>query len=90
MAGLRTCNKCGWVHFAVSRKHAEDEVATFKVYFDGLSKEIQDSFYGGQPSKIRDYEHCMVCDTPYTDFRDSKHGDVPDGCTMSPIIDEGK
>lgn len=90
MDNLRTCNKCGWVHFGVSRKYAEDEVANFKVYFDSLPKEKQDDFYGGKPSNIKNYEHCMFCHGPYTNFRDAKYGDCPDGCTINPIINEEK
>lgn len=90
MANLKTCNKCGWVHFAVSRKHAEDEVTKFNEYFDTLSKKEQDEFYSGKGSSIRQYEHCMLCDGSYTNFRDSKYGDCPDGCTINPIISEDK
>ncbi len=86
MEGLRTCNKCGWVHFAVTRKHAEEQVAEFKVYFDGLPEKQQNEFYGGKPSSIKDYETCNLCGGSHTNFRDAKYGDVPDGCTISPII----
>jgi len=82
-----TCKKCGWVAFQVSRKHAESEVKRFNEYFNTLSKKEQDDYYGGKGSSIHQYEHCMLCDGSYKNFRDSIPGDVPDGCTLSPIID---
>lgn len=90
MYNYKTCNKCGWVHFGVTRAHAESEVASFKEHFDGLSKQDQDDLYGGKPSSIQDYDTCHKCKGPYTDFRDARHGDVPDGCDIGPIIVEDK
>lgn len=84
----RTCNKCGWVHFAVTRKQAEKELAVFLEYFNGLSKETQESLYGGKPAVIRQYERCAVCGGPHTNFREYKPCDCPDGCTIGPIIYE--
>lgn len=84
----RTCNQCGWVHVAVSRQYAEDAVAPFLEYFNGLSKETQESLYGGKQNVIQDYETCEFCGGPHTNFREYKHGDCPDGCTIGPIIYE--
>lgn len=82
----RTCNKCGWVHFSVTRHYAETEVQQFNEYFAGLSKEEQDDFYGGTKSSIVSYERCFFCGNVYTDFRKSKEDDCPVGCTLGPII----
>ena len=81
----RTCLKCGWVAFGVTRLHAEAEVRRFNLYFDTLSQAVKDSF-GGKPSSVGLYERCLRCGGPHTNFRDAKPGDAPDGVTMSPII----
>lgn len=81
-----TCNKCGRVHFQVSRDHAIDCVTRFNAYYMTLTPEQQQDFYGGKMSNIKSYEHCMFCNGPYINFRDSVEGDCPPGCTLSPII----
>lgn len=81
-----TCTNCGWVHFAVTRKHAEQEVAKFNEYYDTLSKEKQDEYYGGKNAIIGNYTGCFACKK--NDFRPSKDGDCPNGCTIQPVIYE--
>jgi hypothetical protein len=81
-----TCNKCNWVHVEVTRKAAEQDVKRFNEYFNSLTKEKQNFYYGGKGSSIESYEHCMSCNNKYTDFRPSKPGDCPNGCTLNPII----
>lgn len=81
-----TCNKCGWVHFEVSREYAQNEVQHFGEYFRTLTLERQEEYYGGRPGYIEDYEHCGLCNNSYKNFRDSVEGDCPDGSTQSPII----
>ena len=84
----RTCNNCGWVHFGVTREFAETEVAKFNAYFDGLSGEKQQDYYGGRKSSIRQYEKCFFCGGSYENFRPFVDGDCPTGCTIQPIIYE--
>lgn len=72
----------------VTRDYAEAAVKQFNEYFDTLSKEKQDEFYGGKGSSITQYENCMRCNEPHTNFRIAKYGDCPDGCTINPIIVE--
>jgi ribosomal protein L37E len=81
-----TCNKCGRVHFYVTRKYAEEQVAKFNDFYDSLDKEKQNDYYGGKCASIKSYEHCMRCGNVYKDFREYKNGDCPDGCTIGPII----
>lgn len=81
-----TCNKCGWVHMGVSREHAEDEVRRFNEYFDGLPVEKQEDYYGGKKSSVLNYEKCFRCGSNWENFRRSREGDCPDGCTIGPII----
>jgi len=85
----RTCLKCGWVYFGVSREYAENEVKKFNEFFETLSKKDQKDLYGGHGSSIASYESCW-CGNKYDNFRDSKPGDCPRGCTISPIIVEVK
>ena len=84
----RTCNKCGWVHFAVSREFAENEVKRFNDYFNTLTEDKQQKYYGGKSSSIKHYEHCSLCGNPYTNFRESEEDDCPIGVTLGPIIKE--
>jgi hypothetical protein len=84
----RTCLKCGTVAFGVSRSFAEQEVERFNEYFATLSQEKQHDFYGGNGATIGQYERCVFCSSPHTNFRESRHGDCPDGCTLHPIIYE--
>lgn len=86
----RTCLNCGWVHFGVTRLHAEENVKTFNEYFKTLKKSEQKEFYSGKKASIDLYEHCHRCDGPYTNFRDSKPDECPVGSTMGPIIVENK
>jgi len=82
----RTCLHCRWVHFGVTRRHAENEVKRFNKYFETLSKEKQDEYYGGKGSSIEQYEYCDRCGAFYTQFRESEPNDMPNGSTIGPII----
>lgn len=86
MAKDRTCNKCNRVYFSVSRKYAEKQVAEFNVFYEGLSKQKQQEYYGGKSSSITDYETCWRCGNSYKNFRAAKKDDCPNGSTMNPII----
>lgn len=79
------CNKCKWVHFVVSRNHAEDEVAKFNLFYNGLSDGRKENYNG--PSKIENYEGCMLCGNNYKNFIDAEEKDVPMGATLNPILD---
>lgn len=57
----KKCNKCGWVHFAVSRSFAETEVTNFNQFFDTLTVEEQQDYYSGNRSSIENYEKCFRC-----------------------------
>ena len=81
-----TCNKCGWVHFGVSRESAEDSVKVFNEYFDSLTEEKQQNNYGGKKDSIESYEKCSNCGNTYEDFRQAIDDDCPLGVTIGPII----
>lgn len=80
------CKKCFWVHFEVSREHAESEVKKFNEYFQTLSEEDKDRLYGGIPSMIQKYERCNMCGGSYKNFRVAKSEEVPFGSRVGPII----
>lgn len=82
-----TCNACGWVHFAVSREYAEDEVWRFNQYFAGLDASARE-LWGNKPSTIDTYLRCFNCGGDYKNFRPSRPGDCPDGVTMQPILED--
>lgn len=84
-----TCNKCKWVHYQVSRQHAESEVKRFNEYFDTLDDEAK-SAYGGKKATLALYDRCGFCNGGYQNFRDFEPGDCPNGCTLSPIIDRNE
>jgi hypothetical protein len=81
-----TCLNCGWVHMSVSRAFAEKSVKEFNEYYETLTKRKKIDYYDGKKSNIKDYERCG-CGNSYKEFRDSKKGDCPDGCTIGPILD---
>ena len=86
---LVTCNRCGWVHVAVTREYAEHAVASFNDYFRAQSPDVQLSFRGIS-SLEKDYMRCHRCGGPHTEFHVSEPGDCPRGCTISPILQESK
>lgn len=84
---FRTCNNCGWVHFGVTRAYVEDEVRRFNEYVQTIDPEKCKEWHSGRPASIRDYEYCH-CGNSHENFRPTKPGDCPDGCTIGPILME--
>lgn len=84
MPDLCSCKKCGWVHMAMTQDQAVQAIDRFNAYFDTLTPEEQQDFYGGKKSSIQDYMRCHRCGNK--DFRPYKEGDAPDGVTIGPII----
>ena len=90
-SNLRTCNKCEWIHFGVSRTYALDQVAEFNAYYRKLTKEEQMDFYGGEPSHLAQYERCFLCGNSHRDFHDTTKAEetaLGQGHTIQPIINE--
>lgn len=88
-----TCNNCGWVHIAVTKKYAKDQTNQFGDWIDSQNGETR-SYYGlkagdkyDRHKHFRDYQHCFRCGGHYKNFRESKDGDCPRGCTIGPILD---
>ena len=84
---MRTCNRCGWVAFGVTRAFAEAEVERFNAFYQSSPPEVREC-YGG-PSSVAHYECCNRCGNGYTGFHDSVKGDCPADCTLNPIIGGG-
>jgi hypothetical protein len=85
MDNLRTCLKCGTVHMGVTRAEAEFAVKKFNEHYATLTAAIQWAYYGGTPASLAFYETCW-CGATGKDTRPTKDGDVPEGCTIGPII----
>ena len=79
-----TCPKCGWTHFGVSRVYAVQNVKNFNDYYNSLSPEKQEDFYGNKMAEIGHYEHCFNCGAMYKTFE--RRNNAPEGCTIQPII----
>ena len=80
------CCKCGWVYFQVSKEYMLDEIKRFNEYFDTLTKEQQDKFYGGKKSDDKQYTKCW-CGNNFKYFVDAKPEDVPYGSSIGPMLD---
>ena len=72
----------------LTREYAQAEVDSFNVYYDTLTPEQQQEYYGGKRSSIKNYERCFHCGQTDGDFRPSKDDDCPRGCTIQPTIYE--
>lgn len=81
----RKCDRCGWIHFPVSRAFAQAEVEKFNVYYASLSKQVQQENYGGKPANIKQYEYCW-CGNHHSNFKAVKNSELPYGSTIGPII----
>lgn len=80
-----TCGTCGEVRFEVTYKEAFRQTFKFNKYFDTLNKEQKELYYNNTKASAKLYTQCFLGHS-YTQFRDFKEGDCPDGCTQSPII----
>jgi hypothetical protein len=92
-----TCNNCGWVHVGVTAKYVLEQTASFGDYWDAADEHTRSSFWneevrGPMPDFYPRNEHadgyrkCLRCGGIYTNFRDFKEGDCPEGCTIGPIL----
>lgn len=85
-----TCKKCGWIHKAYSREHAQREVDQFNAAYDKMPPEHQE-MYGNHHATIDHYVGCMACGSE--EFRPTKPEDWPGyasdesgGITINPVI----
>ena len=80
-----TCNKCGWVYFEQTMEQVRKAVTDFNAYFDTLTPKQRKSMGWKKHTSIKGYLGCW-CGNPYTNFRYSVAGDVPNGSTIGPIL----
>lgn len=87
-----TCEKCGWIHKAYSREHAQREVDQFNAAYDEMPPEHQE-MYGNHHATIDHYVGCMACGSE--EFRPTKPEDWPGyasgeqhAITIDPVIYE--
>lgn len=92
MTKFLKCTKCGWIHFGLSRFEAQTEVMKFNTYYHKLSKEQQQSYYGGKESSIDSYEKCFRCGSSHENAVIAQDSEVPQGSTIQPLIvpEDGK
>lgn len=86
-----SCENCGWVSYAVTRQEAEEAVASFKAYYDGLTAKEQREYYGASgPSTIEKDYRCQRCGK--TAFRRTSQADAvaAAGHTIGPVVWEMK
>src|SRR5580704_9051449 len=82
------CDGCGWIHFGISLKYAQNQADQFNIYFHSLSKEQQLQMYGGKPSGLKNYCFCFCCGSLFTRMRKLKKTEkLPYGSTIQPILD---
>lgn len=81
---LTTCNKCGKVYAAWSLERIISEISKFNTWYESLPNS-QKSSYSGR-SSLKNYKYCYSCGNIYTNFRDYKKGDIPNGSTISTIL----
>lgn len=86
MTKLVKCNKCSWVHFELSEKDVIENVRSFNDYFNSLTKQEQDYYYGGKPASEDRYKKCFRCGNTHKDFSDATEQDAPNGSTIQPIM----
>jgi len=87
-----TCKKCGWIHKAYSREHAQREVDRFNEAFDKMSPAHQE-MYGNHKASVTHYIGCLACGSE--ELRPAKMEDWPgygsgEQCaiTINPVIYE--
>lgn len=87
-----TCKKCGWIHKAYSREHAQREVDQFNAAYDKMPPEHQE-MYGNHHATVDHYIGCMACGSE--EFRPTKMEDWPGyasderhAITINPVIYE--
>jgi hypothetical protein len=78
-----TCNKCGRVHVALSRKEVVSYIRRWNEYYERCPEEER---LGRSPDSIGNYEVCLGCGGSYKDFRMSETGDCPAGVTLTPVM----
>ena len=78
-----TCLNCGWVHFEVSKKYAEDAVSSYNQYVNNLPENMR---IETKMASLEDYLYCFRCNGSYKDFRDYKDGDINGVHTIQPIM----
>jgi hypothetical protein len=69
----------------MTRQEAQESVDRFNAYYETLTEEKKQDYYGGKSSTIANYEWCWCGNK---EFRPFKEGDCPEGVTIGPVIYE--
>jgi len=87
MADFVTCNKCGWVYYAVTEAEAIEMVAGFNAFYNKLSDKRK-SDYGGPSTIDRLYKCYCGCGGSYKNFHKTEQHEIKNGTTLNPIISD--
>jgi hypothetical protein len=85
---LLTCLNCGRVHVSYPLVCALQAIDDFNKFYDTLSPENQQDYYGGHKESMTAYTECFRCGGSYKNFRAFQDGDCPNGVTLSPILNK--
>lgn len=83
-----TCNKCGHVHFAISREVAELDVESFNKMYEELTTAEKQRYHNSTPVTVEKYEKCFNCGNSHKDVRPAVESDCPIGSTIQAMIEE--
>ena len=81
------CNKCGWVHFVVTREELEEDINNFNKLYEDLTPAEKERYYNSTIPTIEKYEVCFNCGNSHKDFRPAVEADCPQGSTVQAIIE---
>lgn len=73
------CSQCGWVHVAISRADAEEQVASVNLW-------LASSHENSPPASMDQYLHCFRCGAPFSYFVLALPGDAPSGATLQACV----
>jgi hypothetical protein len=79
------CHHCGWLHFAVSAKHARTHVESMSDYLGKLTIEDRASF---SRLPLDAYMQCFSCGADSAGFLEAQEADAPLGVTIQPVVVE--
>lgn len=73
------CPRCGWVHVAIARSEAEEQVLSVNLW-------LASSHENSPPASLDQYLHCFRCGAPSSNFVPALSGDAPSGATLQACV----
>lgn len=91
---LKVCNKCGWIHFSISKKDVTEQVKEFGKFINSQDLPTRANFdYADRNWSFKEhfsqYTKCFMCGNGYKDFRAASEYDYSRsrGHTLQPILE---